>query len=75
MPISSVWLNAAQMSHPLNNNRVTINKVVNTPEDVVVDEAKTSRVLATRPSLSSSPNLKLDPPLNLPLPAAAAQFL
>ena len=58
------------MSHPSNNNRVMVSEVVNTTEEIVVDKVITSRVLATRPSPSNSPSLRLDPLNLLLLPPA-----
>ena len=52
------------MSHPLSNNRVMVNEVVDTGEGTVEDKAITSKALAIRPSPSNSLSLKLDP-LNL----------
>ena len=66
MPTSSAWSNVAQTSHPLSNNRVMVNKEVNTQEDAMVDKAATNRVRETRPSPSNNPSLRLGP-LNLPL--------
>ena len=52
------------MSHPSNNNRVMVNEVVDTAEEIVVDKAVTSRAQETRLSPSNKPSLSLAP-LNL----------
>ena len=50
-----------RMSHPLNNNRVMVNKVVDVVEEIVLDKAKTSKARVTRLSPSNSPSLRLAP--------------
>ena len=52
-------LSAGQTSHPSNNNRVMVNEVVAAVEETALGEAGTSKARETRPSLPSSPNLRL----------------
>ena len=57
-----------QMSHPLNNNRVTDNEEADVVEETALDEARTSKARGTRPSPLDSCNLKLALPNLLLLP-------
>ena len=58
---SSALSSADLMSHPLNNNRVMVNRVVVVAEETVLGVAGTSKAQETRPSPPSRHNLRLVP--------------